>query len=142
MASDARGRPLRLILTPGQSNDITQAEALLEGFEPTHVLADKGYDSRAFDSKTCPARNAIERCFGRLKQVNPEHQGAHERAVAGMKRTPSQGASWDALDWLHLRLAVARANNTFSLANTSATTSFAALSAFLALWASQSRLRN
>jgi hypothetical protein len=45
MASDAWGRPLRLILTPGQSNDITQAEALLEGFEPTHVLADKGYDS-------------------------------------------------------------------------------------------------
>ena len=92
MASDAQGRPLRLILTPGQSNDITQAEALLEGFEPTHVLADKGYDSRAlvahveamgaeagipprscqrsraFDSKTYRARNAIERCFGRLKQ--------------------------------------------------------------------------
>ena len=84
MASDAQGRPLRLILTPGQSNDITQAEALLEGFEPTHVLADKGYDSRAlvahieamgaeavipprscqrsraFDSKTYRARNAIE----------------------------------------------------------------------------------
>ena len=44
-ASDPRGRPLRLILTPGQSNDITQTEALLEGFEPAHVLADKGYDS-------------------------------------------------------------------------------------------------
>jgi len=92
MASDAQGRPLRLILTPGQVNDITQAPALLQGLRPTHVLADKGYDSRAlvaqiesvgavavipprtcqqdrvFDSRIYRARNAIERCFGRLKQ--------------------------------------------------------------------------
>ena len=47
MACDGQGRPLRLILTPGQANDITQAEALLQGFAPTHVLADKPYDSRA-----------------------------------------------------------------------------------------------
>lgn len=92
MASDEHGRPLRLILTPGQVNDITQAPGLLAGFKPTHVLADKGYDSRAlvaqietlgaqavipprscqqaraFDAKCYRARNAIERCFGRLKQ--------------------------------------------------------------------------
>jgi transposase len=92
MASDGRGRPLKLILTPGQVNDITQAPALLKDFRPTHVLADKGYDSRAFveqieaaggqavipprscqqprpfDAKLYRARNAIERCFGRLKQ--------------------------------------------------------------------------
>lgn len=92
MACDRQGRPLRLILTAGQANDITQAPALLQGFAPTHVLADKGYDSRAlvqqieamgamavipprscqqprpFDAKVYRARNAIERCFGRLKQ--------------------------------------------------------------------------
>jgi len=92
MASDAHGRPLRLILTAGQVNDITQAPALLQGFEPTHVLADKGYDSRAlvaqieamdatavipprtcqqaraFNKQIYRARNAIERCFGGLKQ--------------------------------------------------------------------------
>lgn len=90
MACDGQGRPLRLILTPGQANDITQAEALLQGFAPTHVLADKPYDSRAlvqqietmgaravipprncqqprlFDARVYRARNAIERCFGRL----------------------------------------------------------------------------
>lgn len=93
MASDGHGRPLRLILTPGQVNDITQALAFIEGFKPTHVLADKGYDSRAFvaqveasgaqavipprscqqarpfDAQVYRARNAIERSFGRLKQL-------------------------------------------------------------------------
>lgn len=92
MACDGHGRPLKLILTPGQVNDITQAPALLQGFAPTHVLADKGYDSRAlvrqieamgalavipprscqqprpFDAGIYRARNAIERCLGRLKQ--------------------------------------------------------------------------
>ncbi len=92
MTCDALGRPLKLILTPGQVHDITQAPELLRGFRPTHVLADKGYDSRAlveqieaigaqpvipprscqrpraFDAKLYRARNAIERCFGRLKQ--------------------------------------------------------------------------
>ena len=92
MASDEQGRPLRFILTPGQTNDITQASALLRDFKPTHVLADKGYDSQAlvaqveaagaiavipprtcqrprqFDAKIYQDRNAIERCFGRLKQ--------------------------------------------------------------------------
>jgi hypothetical protein len=38
---------MKLILTPGQVNDITQAPELLRGLQPTHVLA-KGYDSRAF----------------------------------------------------------------------------------------------
>jgi transposase len=83
---------LKLILTPGQVNDITQAAELIKDFRPTHVLADKGYDSRTlvaqieaagaqavipprscqqprpFDAKLYRARNAIERCFGRLKQ--------------------------------------------------------------------------
>ena len=93
MASDGHGRPVRLILTPGQVNDITQAPALIKGFKPTHVLADKGYDSRAFvaqveaagvqavipprscqqarplDVEVYRARNAIERSFAKLKQL-------------------------------------------------------------------------
>ena len=44
MASDGRGRPLKLILTPGQVNDITQAPALLERQTGAAVLADKAYD--------------------------------------------------------------------------------------------------
>jgi transposase len=42
------GNPLRFILTPGQVNDITQAEALIAELPADHVLADKGYDSKAF----------------------------------------------------------------------------------------------
>lgn len=38
---------MRILLTGGQRNDITQAQALLAGFVPRHVLADKGYGSRA-----------------------------------------------------------------------------------------------
>ena len=44
---DALGNPLRFILTPGQVNDITQAEALIADLPAGHVLADKGYDSKA-----------------------------------------------------------------------------------------------
>jgi transposase len=45
---DALGNPLRFILSPGQRNEITQAEALIEGYEQTTVIADKGYDSSTF----------------------------------------------------------------------------------------------
>ena len=45
---DALGNPLRFILTPGQRNEITQAEALMKGFNDTVLIADKGYDSNAF----------------------------------------------------------------------------------------------
>jgi transposase len=41
------GNPLRLRLTGGQRHDVTQAQALLEGWETQRVIADKGYDSNA-----------------------------------------------------------------------------------------------
>ena len=44
-AVDALGNPLRLILTPGQSSDIGQAENLVVSINAQKVLADKGYDS-------------------------------------------------------------------------------------------------
>ena len=93
MAVDGQGRPLRLILTPGQRGDVTQAPALLEGLEAKRVLADKAYDSNAlraivadmgaeavipcnptrktlipYDFEAYKARNLIERCFNKLKQ--------------------------------------------------------------------------
>jgi transposase len=92
MAVDGRGRPLRLILTPGQRGDVTQAPALLEGLRAKRVLADKAYDSNAlrtivaeigaeavipcnptrktlipYDFEAYKARNLIERCFNKLK---------------------------------------------------------------------------
>jgi transposase len=92
LAVDGRGRPLRFVLTAGQRNDITQAPALLAGFRPAFVLADRGYDSRTlvasieaagatavipprtcqqprpFDKARYRMRYCVERCFGRLKQ--------------------------------------------------------------------------
>lgn len=44
---DALGNPLRIILSVGQRADITQAEALLTGYETDAVLADRGYDATA-----------------------------------------------------------------------------------------------
>jgi transposase len=43
--TDALGYPVRLILTPGQDSDITQAENLLEGIQAEAAIADKAYDA-------------------------------------------------------------------------------------------------
>lgn len=92
LAADTRGRPVRVILTPGQWGDVPQAPALLDGFRPGHVIADAAYDSNAFrslvaetgaravipcnptrkrliahDRAVYRARNRIERCFNKLK---------------------------------------------------------------------------
>jgi transposase len=92
MAADTLGRPLRFILTAGQSGDILAAPALIEGFGPEAVLADKAYDSNALraiiadaraqavipsnrtrkiiiphDTAIYKHRNRIERCFNKLK---------------------------------------------------------------------------
>jgi transposase len=40
---DALGNPLKIIVTPGQRNDVTQANDLLDGVSDTYVIADKGY---------------------------------------------------------------------------------------------------
>jgi transposase len=82
-----------LSLTPGQTADITEAEALLERVEAGAVLADKGYDSNALverldargiavvippkanrkeprktDFALYRERNLVERFFGKIKQ--------------------------------------------------------------------------
>ena len=92
MLADTLGRPLRFILTAGQSGDILQAPALLDGFKAQAVLADKAYDSNALrqviadsgaeavipsnrtrkviiphDQAAYRHRNRIERCFNKLK---------------------------------------------------------------------------
>lgn len=92
MLADALGRPLRFLITPGQTGDITAAPTLLEGRKSGAVLADKAYDSNALramiagmgaevvissnrsrkaiiphDTTRYRLRNRIERCFGRLK---------------------------------------------------------------------------
>jgi transposase len=48
LTTDALGNALRFILTGGERNDITQAEALVEDLVADHVIADKGYDAAPF----------------------------------------------------------------------------------------------
>ena len=92
MVADTLGRPLRFILTAGQSGDILAAPALIQGFGAQAVLADKAYDSNALraiiadagaeavipsnrtrkiliphDQAIYKLRNRIERCFNKLK---------------------------------------------------------------------------
>ena len=42
---DALGNVLKIIITPGERHDITQAKQLLDGTKDASVLGDKGYDS-------------------------------------------------------------------------------------------------
>jgi transposase len=90
---DQGGRLRRLVVTAGQRGDAPQAEALLEGLRPRHVIADAAYDSDAlrrlirrrgawacikpnparkrkkrYDKGRYGRRNVIERFFRRIKQ--------------------------------------------------------------------------
>ncbi len=92
MLSDALGRPLRFLLSPGQMHDSKAALALLRGVAGGGVIADKAYDSNeirrtiaeagmlavipsnrsrkviiAHDVEVYKTRNCIERCFNKLK---------------------------------------------------------------------------
>ena len=55
MLADTLGRPLRLLVTPGEASDIGSAPALLDGRRAKAVLADKAYDS-----DDIPASTSIE----------------------------------------------------------------------------------
>jgi transposase len=90
---DALGNPIRILLTPGQAADISQAHALIDGVDADGVIADKGYDANHFveaieekgaaavipprSNRTHPReydryhykeRNLVERFFNRIKQ--------------------------------------------------------------------------
>ncbi len=92
MAADAKGRPLRFILTAGQAHDAPQAIGLMEGISASAVIADKAYDSDdirdhiealeaeavippksnrtkppQWDRDLYKERNKIERLFNKLK---------------------------------------------------------------------------
>jgi transposase len=92
VAVDALGNPLRILLRPGQKADISEAEALIEGYRFGALIADKGFDSNDFieqvesleavvvipprknrlvqrdiDRNLYADRNKIERFFGRIK---------------------------------------------------------------------------
>ena len=91
---DALGRPLALLLTPGQAHDLVGADALLPQMTATLLIADRAFDAdkrvlhplaaagksavipprpnrvrpRDFDRERYKARHLIENFFCRLKQ--------------------------------------------------------------------------
>jgi transposase len=91
---DQDGLPVRILLTAGQSSDMTAVPDLLAGLPtPTNVIADRGYDSnavldlirargaepsipstrqrkvkRSIDIDIYRQRNQVERFFCRIKQ--------------------------------------------------------------------------
>jgi transposase len=91
VAVNGEGQPVKLHLTEGERHDVTCAEILLEGLEPEHVIADKGYDSdplrekirsegakpvipsrrncrtRRYNRQRYKLRNVVERFINRLK---------------------------------------------------------------------------
>jgi transposase len=48
LACDGVGKPVTILLTPGQDHDVTQGPVLIENSQAKKVIADKGYDSDAF----------------------------------------------------------------------------------------------
>jgi transposase len=48
VAVDSLGNPLRFILSGGERHDITQAQALIDGFVFDHLIADTAYDAEHF----------------------------------------------------------------------------------------------
>jgi transposase len=46
--ADALGLPVKLILTPGQTNEITQAPELIKGITGANIIGDRAFDSDEF----------------------------------------------------------------------------------------------
>ena len=90
---DALGNPLKFVLTGGQSADITQAYASIEGEKAMYALMDKAYDAdspieqlkhqnivpvippkvnrkeaREYDRHICKERHLVECFIGKLEQ--------------------------------------------------------------------------
>lgn len=93
VACDGLGKPVTIILTPGQDHDVTQGPALIANSDAAKIIADKAYDSdafiaqieaqaaepvipprsnrtqeRAYDKEEYKKRNVVERFMNVIKQ--------------------------------------------------------------------------
>ncbi len=93
LGCDAVGQPVKIILTPGQDHDVTQAQELIKNVDAEKVIADKAYDSdelinaikasgakvvtppksnrceqRSYSKRDYKKRNVVERLVNTLKQ--------------------------------------------------------------------------
>lgn len=114
------GQAVRLRLSGGERHDMTEAEALISGSKPRHVIADNGCDSDplrdpiqaqgvrpAIPSRTghrrrrCPAeryqhRNVVERFMNRIKHFR--------RVATHYDKTAAAYLSWVCLAFLLVTL--------------------------------------
>ncbi len=70
------GNALRFILSGGEVSDHRQAESLIADFEFDYLIADKGYDSRAFVemAEQTGAKTVIpSRSYNRIKRKYDRH---------------------------------------------------------------------
>ncbi|MDB5033816.1 MAG: family transposase [Chlorobi bacterium] len=70
MLIDALGNPLRFLLSPGQTADITSSPSLIEGYRSAALIADRAYDSDAFINllSDSAAEAVIPSCKHRKRQ--------------------------------------------------------------------------
>ncbi len=73
---DALGNPLDFILTAGQRHELTQAAALLTGYQCDYVIADKAYESDDFLA-TIEQMGAIPVIPARKRRAEPRLYDAH-----------------------------------------------------------------
>ncbi len=118
VAVNGLGLPVKLVLTPGQAADVTQAETLIRDVPFEVVIADRGYDSqavveavetgggeavipspknrkvqRAYDRERYKDRNLVERFWAKIK---------HYRRVATRYERNSSG--WSENGWGFFRV--------------------------------------
>jgi transposase len=73
---DALGNPLKIIITPGQRNDITQAKNLIAGDKNASILGDKGYDSKEFRDQI-KEQNCVDVIPSRENSKDPVEYDKH-----------------------------------------------------------------
>ena len=87
---DAAGRLVRVRLTPGQAGDTPQAQPLLEGLHPVHVMADQAYDSN-------PLRDFIAELGGEPVIPGRRNRKApieHDRELYRERNVVERGIGW------------------------------------------------
>lgn len=89
---DGRGRPLKVMITPGQQGDTTTAPAQLDGIPARQVLADKAYDSNALRAfiKARKAKAVIPPNRSRAKLIHRDMRSAKCRTRSSDASTGSR----------------------------------------------------
>lgn len=80
---DLRGRPLKLIITPGNYHDLKPAPELIRGLEEVIVVADKGYDSSKFreqiEKENCSSCIPVKKDAKTTHPMNKAHYKKRHR---------------------------------------------------------------